>query len=79
MRDSEFYRFMISKRVAIKALVEINKALNNNHCYFYNTDGISEGSYDSAVYSMASNIKDLVNEIKEYRELKRILNLIIKI
>ncbi len=74
MSDLKFYRFMISKRAAVMALTEINKALHESDmCYFWHTDGVSIGSYDRSVYSMAADIKSLVNEVKEYRALKKAL------
>lgn len=80
MRDPEFYRFMISKRAAVKALVDINKALRReDQCYFWDTDGISPGSYDRAVYAMDEDIRRMKVEVEEYRKLKEALKVSLKI
>ena len=79
MRDSEFYRYMISKRAAVKALEEINKALRGEkECYLWDTNGINPGSYDQAIYSMADDIRRLKAEVDEYRKLKIALKTILK-
>lgn len=74
MRDPEFYRHMISKRAAVKALVDINKALNNSrHPHFYTYESGKAGEFDRAVYNMADEVERLVKEVKEYRQLKEAL------
>lgn len=74
MRDPEFYRHMISKRVAVAALVQINKALGQSGSnYFWGYENGSPGEYDSAVYSMADEVRVLKEEVEEYRELKKAL------
>jgi hypothetical protein len=74
MRDPEFYRHMISKRAAVKALTEINSALRDDAgAYFYGYDRGFAREYDSAVYAMAEDIRRLVSEVKEYRKLKAAL------
>jgi len=76
MRDPQFNRHMISKRVAVKALEEINKALEDrNHSYFWGYNCGDAGEYDNAVYSMAREIQSLVKEVKEYRALKEVLRI----
>ena len=75
MRDKEFYRHMISKRVAVKALAEINKALSDNDfCYFWGYENGSSGEYDVSVRSMVVEIKRLKEEVEEYRKLKKTLS-----
>lgn len=78
MHNELFYRHMISKRAAVKALVEINKALHGNHVSFWGYERANEGEYDRSVYAMADDIKRLVREVEEYRELKKALTKILK-
>jgi hypothetical protein len=79
MRDLEFYRHMISKRAAVKALVNINKALSDiDHCYLWGYVNGSSGEYDKAIYAMADNIRKLKAEVEEYRKLKSALKPIIE-
>lgn len=78
MRNELFYRHMISKRAAVKALTDINKALHGDHVSFWGYERCSEGEYDRSVYAMADDIKRLVEEVKEYRALKKALTKILK-
>jgi len=64
MRNPEFYRHMISKRAAVKALEEINKALNKVvNPEFWSYESGKAGEYDASVYSMAREISRLVQEV----------------
>lgn len=78
MHNELFYRHMISKRAAVKTLVEINKALHGNNVSFWGYERANEGEYDRSVYAMADDIKRLVQEVEEYRELKKALTKILK-
>lgn len=78
MRNEVYHRHMISKRAAVKALTEINKALHGDYVYFWGYERCAEGEYDRSVYAMADDIKRLVKEVEEYRELKKALTKILK-
>jgi len=79
MTNSEFYRHMISKRVAVKALVDINKTLYEERSpYFYGYESGRAGEFDRSVCNMALTIRRLMEEVKEYRALKKALTPILE-
>jgi hypothetical protein len=77
MRDSVFYRKVISHRAAVKALEDISCAFTGERrpeFYGYGPDSHKEiGGYDPSVRMLAEQVRKLVEEIKEYRKLKEAL------
>ena len=77
--DWKFYRNMVSHRAAVRVLVELNKLLSSeDHPYFYGYYRGEKGEYDRAAYNMLDTVRELKQEVAEYRKLKAALQPLLK-
>lgn len=73
-----FYREKITKRCAVKCIVDIaGIVLNHGTCSFY--EGVySPRKYDASIYSMVDKIRHLKEDAEKYHALRKILKETIK-
>ena len=77
LEDWEWYQEMITHHVAVAALVNIAQTVyTHGTCHF---SGPNEpGWYDRAVLNMEMDIRHLVEDAKKYRELRKLLQEVVK-
>jgi len=71
--NAKFYREKITKRCAVKAIVDIAEmVLPNGTCSFY--EGIySPRKYDASIRSMVDRIRVLKHDAAKYHELRKVM------
>jgi hypothetical protein len=80
MRDKEFYRLIISKRAAVKAIEEISEAVLpygmteiSSYGLYYSGSILEPGRADGGVYSLISKIKEYKRDAEKYYALRNLL------
>jgi len=74
VQNAKFYRTKISKRCAVKTIVDIAEiVLPHGTCSFY--EGLySPGTYDASISNMVDKIRHLKQDAEKYHALRRILS-----
>ena len=77
VKNCDFYRSKISKRCAVKCLIEIAEAVMPHGSCSLHSSYFSD-SYDNGIYNMVSEIKRLEYYANKYHALQNILKETVK-